>query len=92
MDHILSELLSEVPNEIFFNDQGKPNYNAIFVEIARVIYREETNDFSIPAGDFLEGDRLPNLSTFQRNVAHERERREGRRETSVNRDVDTESA
>lgn len=31
MDHVLAELLSEVPDDIFFNDLGNPNFNAIFV-------------------------------------------------------------
>lgn len=74
MDHNLAELLSYVPDEIFFNDQGHPNFNAIFVEIARVIYRQPAPDFSIPAEDFLNG-RLPNLTSFQRSVTQERQRR-----------------
>ena len=74
MDHVLAELLSEVPNEIFFDDKGNPNFNAIFVEIARVIYRKSDDNFSIPASDFL-SDKLPNLSSFQRAVAKERTRR-----------------
>jgi hypothetical protein len=76
MDYVLAELLSEVPNEIFFDDKGNPNFNAIFVEVARVIYKESGDDFSIPASDFL-SDKLPNLSSFQRAVATERKRRAG---------------
>ncbi len=75
MDYNLAELLSYIPNEIFFNDQGKPNFNAIFVEVARTIYREKTDNFSIPSEDFLNG-RLPNLTSFQRSVTQERTRRE----------------
>lgn len=74
MDYSLTELLSEVPNELFFNDKGHPDYNRIFVEVARRIYREDGDEFSIPAHDFLTG-RLPNLSTFQREVPKERKRR-----------------
>jgi len=75
MDDNLLELLSEVPNNIFFNDQGVPNYNAIFVEIARQIYRQQPDaDFMIPSSDFLTR-KLPNLSTFQRSVSTERKRR-----------------
>ncbi len=75
MDHNLAELLSHVPDEIFYNDQGNPNFNAIFVEVARAIYRETTDEFSIPAGDVLNG-KLPNLTSFQRSVTQERTRRE----------------
>jgi hypothetical protein len=74
MDYSLSELLSEVPDEIFFNDQGHPNYNAIFVEVAKSIYREQNENFSIPIQDFL-NSRLPNLTTFQRSVANESSKR-----------------
>jgi hypothetical protein len=75
MDYSLLELLAEVPNEIFFDDKGDPNYNAIFVEVARRIYRERPDaDFMIPSTDFLT-HKLPNLSTFQRSVSTERKRR-----------------
>ena len=76
MDHNLTELLSEVPDDIFFDDKGAPNYNAVFVEIVRCIYRHDTSDFMIPSSDFLAG-KLPNLSTFQRTVGNERLKREG---------------
>jgi hypothetical protein len=75
MDYVLTELLSEVPDEMFFNDQGHPAFNRIFVEVARGIYKEDTDEFLIPAHDFLTG-KLPNLSSFQRAVDNERIRRE----------------
>ena len=68
MDYTFSELLSEVPNEIFFDDKGDPNFNAIFVEVARRIYRQEGTSFSIPTEDFLAG-KLPNLSSFHCSTA-----------------------
>jgi len=74
MDDNLLELLSEVPNDVFFNDQGDPNYNAIFVEVARRIYRLDSTEFMIPSVDFLT-HKLPNLTTFQRSVSTERKRR-----------------
>jgi hypothetical protein len=74
MDYTFPELLGEVPNEIFFGDQGAPNYNAIFVEIARRIYKQDATDFMIPSADFLNG-KLPNLSSFQRAVKTEDHRR-----------------
>lgn len=77
MDYSLRELLSEVPTEIFFNDMGNPDFNGIFVEVARRIYRQPDGSFAIAAEDFLNG-RLPNLTTFQRSVTAERRRREGR--------------
>jgi hypothetical protein len=76
VDYTLTELLSAAPDEIFFNDLGDPNFNAIFVEVARLIYREDTDDFTIPSRDFLTG-RLPNLTTFQRSVTQERKKRGG---------------
>jgi hypothetical protein len=76
IEYSLSDLLGEVPDDIFFNDEGHPNFNAIFVEISKRVYGERTNDFSIPSRDFLTG-RLPNLSTFQRSVSHERKKRRG---------------
>lgn len=69
------ELLELVPDTIFFNDEGNPDYNGIFVEITRNMYRQASKQFSIDSEDFLNG-RLPNLSTFQRSVAQERERRQ----------------
>ena len=75
MDHPLTEYLGEVPDEIFFNNQRHPAFNRIFVEIARRIYRQDTDRFSIPINDFLT-DKLPNLSSFQRAVDNERIRRE----------------
>lgn len=74
MDYSLNELLSEVPDPIFFDDKGDPNFNAIFVEVARQIYRQGTDDFMIPSVDFLT-HKLPNLSTFQRSVSAERKKR-----------------
>ena len=76
MDYPLKELLEDVPDRIFFNDKGNPNFNAIFVEITKRIYHENTDVFSIPSQDFLNGE-LPNLTTFQRSVAQERKRRAG---------------
>lgn len=76
MDYVLSDLLGEVPNNIFFNGEGHPNFNGIFIEVARRIYRNGEEDFLIPSSDFS-NDKLPNLSSFQRAVAKERERREG---------------
>jgi hypothetical protein len=70
----LSDLLSYVPDDIFFGPEGNPNYNAIFVEIVRVIKRESNNDFTIHTSEFLSG-KMPNLTSFQRSVAKERERR-----------------
>ena len=77
MDYSLRDLLAEVPTEIFFNDVGHPNFNGIFVEVARRIYRQPDGVFSIASEDFLNG-RLPNLTTFQRSVTAERRRREGK--------------
>ena len=75
MDYSFPELLGDIPNEIFFDDKGDPNYNAIFVEAARRIYKHDDTDFMIPSADFLSG-RLPNLSSFQKSVSTERKRRE----------------
>ena len=72
----LMDLLGEIPDEVFFTDTGHPDFNAIFIEVARRIYAEKNADFSIPAHDFLT-DKLPNLTTFQRAVTKERQRREG---------------
>ena len=72
----LMDLLGEIPGEVFFTDTGHPDFNAIFIEVARRIYAEKNADFSIPARDFLT-DMLPNLTTFQRAVTKERRRREG---------------
>lgn len=74
MDYSLLELLAEVPNDVFFDDKGDPNYNAIFVEVVRRIYRHDSTDFMIPSVDFLT-HKLPNLTTFQRSVSTERKRR-----------------
>jgi hypothetical protein len=74
MDYSFPELLGEVPNEIFFDDKGDPNYNAIFVEIVRRIYRHDNSEFMIPSADFLTG-KLPNLTSFQKAVSNERKRR-----------------
>ena len=74
MDYSFSELLSDIPNEVFFNKEGKPDFNAIFVAAARRIYRQEGNGFSLPAEDFL-SNKLPNLTSFQRAVTKERKRR-----------------
>jgi len=38
MNHQLSQLLEEIPNEVFFDYKGDPNFNAIFVEVARTLY------------------------------------------------------
>jgi hypothetical protein len=76
MEQRLSEILTEVPNDVFFDHKGDPNFNAIFVEVARIVYKEKGGHFAIPAEDFL-GDRLPNLSSFQRTVTKERQRRKG---------------
>ncbi len=76
MDYQLTELLGEIPNEVFFDEKGDPDFNAIFVEVGRIIYKESGDDFSIPAHDFLT-KKLPNLSSFQRAVAKERQRRAG---------------
>lgn len=70
----LKELLEQVPDTIFYNHEGNPDYNGIFVEITRNTYRKNSKQFSIDSEDFLNG-RLPNLSTFQRSVALERDRR-----------------
>ena len=75
MDYSFPELLGAVPKEIFFDDKGDPNYNAIFVEIVRHIYKHDETDFMIPSADFLTG-KLPNLSSFQKSVSEERKRRE----------------
>jgi len=70
----LKDLLADVPDEIFFKNDGNPNYNAIFVEVVRMIKGEKTSDFSIHASEFL-SDSLPNLTSFQRSVAKERAER-----------------
>ncbi|HKV40093.1 MAG TPA: hypothetical protein VJX67_12845 [Blastocatellia bacterium] len=75
-DRSLMDFLGEIPDEIFFSDTGHPNFNEIFVEVARRIYAESGDQFSIPVHDFLTG-KLPNLTSFQRAVTKERQRREG---------------
>ena len=72
----LSDLLSYVPDDIFYNAEGNPSYNAIFVEVVRMIKREKTSDFTIHTSEFLSG-KMPNLTSFQRSVAKEREKRRG---------------
>ena len=74
MDYTFAEVLEPVPDEIFFGDQGQPQYNAIFVEVARRIYRHDATDFVIPSADFLNA-KLPNHTSFQRAVATEAKRR-----------------
>ena len=76
MRNRLTELLGEIPNDVFFDYKGDPNFNAIFVEVARLVYQQNGDDFSIPSNAFLT-DKLPNLSSFQRTVAKERQRRVG---------------
>ncbi len=76
MNTRLAEIVGDVPNEVFYNDNGHPNYNGIFAEVARRIYNANDDSFAIPVHDFLT-DKLPNLSSFQRAVAKERQRREG---------------
>ena len=76
MDYSFPDLLGEVPDEIFFDGNSNPNYNAIFVEIVRHIYKQPPDaDFMIPSADFLT-DKLPNLTSFQKAVSLERKRRE----------------
>lgn len=70
----LTNLLEEIPDHIFFAYDGKPNLNAIFVELMRQIYGKQYGDFQIPAKDFLNGT-VPNLSVFQQAVNEERRRR-----------------
>ncbi len=72
----LSDLLSYVPDDIFYNSDGNPDYNAIFVEVVRMIKKENSSDFTIHTSEFLSGS-MPNLTSFQRSVAKERERRRG---------------
>jgi hypothetical protein len=74
MDHSLAELLSEIPDNIFFDSKGDPKFNTIFVEVARIVYKKSGGDFSIPVRDLLT-DKLPNLSTFQHVVTKERKKR-----------------
>jgi hypothetical protein len=76
MEYQLTEVLGIVPDDIFFNEKGDPDFNSIFVEVARIIYGEGGVDFSIPVHDFVT-KKLPNLSSFQRSVAKERQRRVG---------------
>lgn len=70
----LRELLEQIPDTIFYNKDGNPDYNGIFVEITRTMYGREDRHFTIDSEDFLNGT-LPNLSTFQRSVSYERARR-----------------
>ncbi len=74
MDYVLAELLSEVPDNVFYNEMGDPNFNAIFLEVMKKIYHERDDNFTIPSRDFI-SNKLPNLSTFQRSVTNERKRR-----------------
>jgi hypothetical protein len=74
MDQSLTELLAEIDDETFYNENGDPDFNAIFIEVARVVYGRVNDNFSIPATDFINGT-LPNLSSFQRGVSKERSRR-----------------
>jgi hypothetical protein len=76
VDYSLSDLLVDVPDDIFFTMEGNPDYNAIFIEVAKLIKGEKTRDFTIHTSEFLSGS-LPNLTSFQRSVAKERERRRG---------------
>lgn len=64
----LANFLRSVPQELFYNDAGNPNYNKIFASLARA------NGVSGP--EALEDGTLPNISTFQRSVAKERANRE----------------
>lgn len=64
----LAAFLRQVPQELFYNDAGNPNYNKIFASLARA------NGVTGP--EALEDGTLPNISTFQRSVAKERSRRE----------------
>lgn len=64
----LSKFLEQVPQELFYNDAGNPNYNKIFASLARAE--------GVTGPEALEDGTLPNISTFQRSVAKERARRE----------------
>ncbi len=64
----LSKFLTTVPQELFYNDKGDPNFNKIFAGLARF------NGATGP--ESLEDGTLPNISTFQRAVSGERARRE----------------
>ena len=76
MNYRLRDLLEEVPDDIFFQSNGRPDFNAIFVEVARIILGEETDEFTIHSSEFLSGN-MPNLTSFQRSVPIERKRRRG---------------
>jgi hypothetical protein len=69
------ELLEQVPDTIFYKDNGKPNYNKIFVALVQELYQKGSEQVTITTDDFLNG-KLPNLSTFQRSVSKERARRQ----------------
>lgn len=75
MNYTLTDLLAKVPNDKFFDSKGDPDFNRIFVEVARSIYAATTEDFAMRSEDFL-NETLPNLSSFQRAVAKERKSRE----------------
>ncbi|MEW6278778.1 MAG: hypothetical protein AB1758_09165, partial [Candidatus Eremiobacterota bacterium] len=64
----LAGFLRNVPDERFYNQDGNPNYNGIFADLARL------NGAAGP--EALEDGTLPNVSTFPRAVARERASRD----------------
>lgn len=66
--------LRALPDSVLFKKDGKVNYNRVFAEIAREVYKGSLKS----ASDFIDAigasERL-NLSSFQRMAAKEGERR-----------------
>jgi len=76
-DRPLTQLLAEVPDELFWvpgSDPARPAYNHVFAEVLRVVLELPSHDASLRVREVYEG-RIPNLSSFQRAVAKEASRR-----------------
>jgi hypothetical protein len=73
----LTQLLTEVPEELFWNldrNPPAPAYNRVFAEILRRLLDLPDHDAVLPLREVYAG-RVPNLSSFQRAAAKEASRR-----------------
>lgn len=71
----LAKWLGEVPDHRFYGPEGKPDYNGILADLARESWA------TLP--DSLEDGRLPNISSFQRSVARERQTRDSQLQSQL---------
>lgn len=66
--------LRALPDDALFKKNGKANYNLVFAEIAREVYKGSLKSASDLIDAIGSGERL-NLTSFQRMVANEAMRR-----------------